>query len=95
MDEPFAAADELTRESLQEELLSLRARHRFTTLFVTHHVFEAVYLADRVLVMSARPGRVVADVSVPFGASRPADLRADPAFARLTGDVARALRDAA
>jgi NitT/TauT family transport system ATP-binding protein len=92
MDEPFAALDELTRETLQEELLVLRARHRFTTLFVTHNVFEAVFLADRVLVMSARPGRIAAEVAVPFGPVRPAELRADPAFARLAGEVARHLR---
>ena len=94
MDEPFAALDELTRETLQEELLALRARHGFTTLFVTHNVFEAVFLADRVLVMTPRPGRITAEVAVPFGPTRHADLRADPAFAQLVGQVARRLRGA-
>ena len=94
MDVPFAALDELTRETLQEELLALRARHGFTTLFVTHNVFEAVFLADRVLVMTPRPGRVVGEVAVPFGRTRDAELRADPAFAQLAGQVARRLREA-
>jgi len=94
MDEPFAALDEITRETLQEELLALRARHGFTTLFVTHNVFEAVFLADRVLVMTPRPGRIAAEVAVPFGRERDAELRADPAFAQLAGQVARRLRGA-
>ncbi|HLK10211.1 MAG TPA: ABC transporter ATP-binding protein [Candidatus Binatia bacterium] len=92
MDEPFAAADEITRQRLHEELLGLRAAVGFTTLFVTHNVFEAVFLADRVVVLSARPGRVTAEVAVPLGRPRPPEVRGDAAFARLVGEVARALR---
>jgi NitT/TauT family transport system ATP-binding protein len=92
MDEPFAALDELTRERLQEELHALHVRRRFTAVLVTHAVAEAVFLADRVLVMSPRPGRISAEIAVPFGDTRAAALRADPEFARLTGEVSARLR---
>jgi NitT/TauT family transport system ATP-binding protein len=65
MDEPFASVDALTRETLQEELLALCTRTRKTVLFVTHDVGEAVYLADRVIVLSARPGRVLHALPMP------------------------------
>ncbi|MDX2177454.1 MAG: ABC transporter ATP-binding protein [Candidatus Sumerlaeia bacterium] len=94
LDEPFAALDDLTRLQLQEDLLRLRARDRWTAALVTHNVSEAVFLADRVLVMSGRPGRVAAELPVPFAHPRGAELRADGAFARLAGDVSRALREA-
>lgn len=95
MDEPFAALDDIVRSNLQEELLALRAREGFVTLFVTHNVSEAVFLSDRVLVLSPRPGRVVGSVTVPFGPDRSPDLRGDPEFARLTRSVAHVLREAA
>jgi NitT/TauT family transport system ATP-binding protein len=94
MDEPFAALDDMTRGRLQEELLALREREGFTTLFVTHNVSEAIFLSDRVLVMSARPGRIVGTVSVPFGAERDADLRGEPEFARLVRAANHVLREA-
>jgi len=64
MDEPFAALDELTREMLTAELLALWQRFRPTVVWVTHHIYEAVRLANRVLVMTPRPGRIAADINV-------------------------------
>jgi NitT/TauT family transport system ATP-binding protein len=63
MDEPFAALDEITRHRLNDDLLALWWRHRFTVVFVTHSVFESVYLSQRIVVMAARPGRVIADLA--------------------------------
>src|SRR2546423_7982232 len=63
MDEPFAALDEITRHKLNDDLLGLWWRNRFTAVFVTHSVFESVYLAQRIVVMAARPGRVMADLA--------------------------------
>ena len=92
-DEPFGALDEITRERLNDELLRLFVDRRFAALFITHSVGEAVFLATRVLVMSGRPGRIVADVEVPFGYPRPSQLRYDPAFAAVAGQVGAALRE--
>jgi NitT/TauT family transport system ATP-binding protein len=64
MDEPFAALDEITRQRLNDDLLALWQSRRFTVVFVTHSVFEAVYLSQRVRVMSARPGQLIAEVAV-------------------------------
>jgi NitT/TauT family transport system ATP-binding protein len=64
MDEPFAALDEITRFKLNNDLLELWRRNRFTVIFVTHSVFESVYLAQRIVVMAARPGRVMADIVI-------------------------------
>jgi NitT/TauT family transport system ATP-binding protein len=80
MDEPFAALDAQTRRRMQDELLSIWATDRRTAFFVTHDIDEAVRLADRVIVMSRRPGHVLADISVPFG--RPRDPRRDHLQAR-------------
>jgi len=92
LDEPLAAVDELTRDVLQEELSQLWLSTGFTALLVTHNVHEAVYLSDRVVVMSARPGRILKIVDVPFAFPRSPELRATPEFARLTGEVSAALR---
>lgn len=92
LDEPFAALDEITRQRLNEDLLSLWRRDRWTGLFVTHNVIEAVFLSQRVLVMGPRPGRIVAEVPVPFPEHRVPELRADAEFARLAGEVSLALR---
>ena len=93
-DEPFGALDEITRERLNDELIGLFQRKGFGALFITHSIYEAVFLSTRVLVMSARPGRVVGDVSVPFPYPRRHDLRYEPAFGTLTGHVSRVLREA-
>jgi NitT/TauT family transport system ATP-binding protein len=94
-DEPFGALDELTRIRLNEELADLQRREGFAALFVTHSVSEAVFLSQRVLVMSARPGRFIAEIPVPFERKRPPELRFDAAFARVAGAVAAALREQA
>jgi NitT/TauT family transport system ATP-binding protein len=91
-DEPFGSLDEITRERLNHELLRLFELERFAALFVTHSVSEAVFLSSRVAVMSARPGRIVECIDVPFPYPRPAELRFDPEFARIAGTVSRALR---
>jgi NitT/TauT family transport system ATP-binding protein len=93
-DEPFGALDEMTRERLNDELLRLFRSQSFAGLFITHSVSEAVYLSTRVLVMSARPGRIVADVPVPFAYPRAPELRFEPEFAALAGEVSGALRAA-
>src|SRR3954451_8417170 len=93
-DEPFGAVDEITRERLNEETLSLFQREQFAGLFITHSISEAVFLSTRVYVMSARPGRIVAQCDVPFPYPRSPDLRFEPEFARLSGELSHALRGA-
>ncbi len=93
-DEPFGALDEITRERLNDELLQLFVTKRFASLFITHSIYEAVYLSTRVLVMSARPGRIVGDFKVPFGFPRSPQLRFEPEFAELSGELSQALRGA-
>ena len=91
-DEPFGALDEITRERLNDELQQLFLTQRFTALFVTHSVTEAVFMSTRVVVMSGRPGQVLADFAVPFEYPRPPRLRFDEAFAHLAGEVSACLR---
>jgi NitT/TauT family transport system ATP-binding protein len=91
LDEPFAALDEITRFRLNDELLRLWQLRRCTVLFVTHSVGEAVYLAERVLVLSPRPGRVVADIPVALPQPRSPALRTSRPFEDLSGTVSRAL----
>jgi NitT/TauT family transport system ATP-binding protein len=93
-DEPFGALDEITRERLNDELLRLFRSIGFAGLFVTHSISEAVFLSTRVVVMSPRPGRIVADVEVPFDYPRDPRLRYDVRFADLAGQVSEALKDA-
>jgi NitT/TauT family transport system ATP-binding protein len=90
-DEPFGALDEITRLQMQTELQKLFVLKQFAGLFITHSVSEAVYLSNRVLVMSGRPGRIVADIAVPWAYPRDPTLRYDPEFATLTGRVSQAL----
>ena len=94
LDEPFGALDALTREQMSEELLRIWARHRKTVLMVTHSIPEAVLLADRVLVMSPRPGRIVADVPVPLPRPRSLDLLHRPDFVALTERLRHNIRPA-
>jgi len=91
-DEPFGAVDEITREHLNEETQQLFQREGFAGLFITHSIGEAVFMSTRVVVMSARPGQIVEEFDVPFGYPRDPDLRFDPEFAGLSGDVSHALR---
>jgi NitT/TauT family transport system ATP-binding protein len=94
MDEPFAALDEITRLRLDRELSAIWARERPTILFVTHSLFEAVFLSTRVLVMSARPGRIVGEVAIDEPQPRREAFRVTPRFAhycaRLSGLLAGA-----
>lgn len=93
-DEPFGALDEITRERLNDELLRLFLSERFAGLFITHSVSEAVFMSTRVLVMCARPGRIVADIPVPFDFPRTPALRFTAEFAAVAGEVSAALREA-
>jgi len=92
LDEPFAALDELTRMALDDELRRLWREAGLTVLFVTHSIAEAAYLAERVVVLSRRPARMVLDRQIALPAERTAALRAEPAFARETGVLQEALR---
>src|SRR5262245_29218940 len=83
MDEPFAALDAQTREFMQAELLKIWTKARKTVLFITHQINEAIYLADRVAVMSARPGVVKAVFEIPFGRPRTLALKREPRFLEL------------
>ena len=93
-DEPFGALDEITRERLNDELLRLFQHEKFAGLFITHSIQEAVFLSTRVIVMSARPGRIIGDYQVPFDFPRQHDLRYEPAFAELCGRISNDLKDA-
>ena len=91
MDEPFGALDEMTRERLQSELLQICAQTGTSTVFVTHSISEAVFLSDRVVVMSARPGRIIRSVDVALPSRDEAARQSPEYFAAIT-DVRRALR---
>jgi NitT/TauT family transport system ATP-binding protein len=93
-DEPFGAIDEITRDRLNTELMLLFGQTRFAGLFITHSISEAVYLSTRVHVMSARPGVLTEQFDVPFDYPRREELRFTPEFAKLTGKINEALRDA-
>lgn len=92
MDEPFGALDEMTREHMQAELLRICAAAGTTVVFVTHSIPEAVYLSSRVVVMSARPGRITDIIDVPLGGDRGEDTREDDSFYKLITEVREALR---
>jgi NitT/TauT family transport system ATP-binding protein len=92
MDEPFAALDAQLRLLLQDELLRLWEANRWTVLFITHSLDEAILLSDRVLVMSARPGRILAEHVVPFPRPRREALRGEPEFGALQQQLWAELR---
>jgi NitT/TauT family transport system ATP-binding protein len=95
MDEPYASVDAQTRESLEDMLLDVWERRNKTVLFVTHDIDESVYLADRVLVLSKGPSRVIADITVDIARPRDQiDTKADPEFVELRAEVARLIRNA-
>jgi NitT/TauT family transport system ATP-binding protein len=91
MDEPFGALDEMTREHMQDELIRIADETDTTVVFVTHSIPEAVYLSDRVVVMSRRPGRLVASIQVELG-PRHEDIREAPEFFKKITEVREALR---
>ena len=83
MDEPFAALDEITRHKLNDDLLRLWEREHFTAVFVTHSVYESVYLSQRIVVMAARPGRIIADLAVDAPYPRDELFRTSPEYGRM------------
>jgi NitT/TauT family transport system ATP-binding protein len=92
MDEPFGALDEMTRERLNLELLRIWEASGSTVVFVTHSISEAIFLSTRVVVMSARPGRIVGVVDIDLPQPRNAETREEPRFAELIREVRRLLR---
>ena len=94
LDEPFAALDEITRFRLNNDLLRLWEARRFTAVFVTHSIFESVYLSERVVVMAAHPGRLHADIALEAPAARDEAFRTSPAYAALCRTVSGALEGA-
>ncbi|MFM8534012.1 MAG: ABC transporter ATP-binding protein, partial [Acidimicrobiia bacterium] len=94
MDEPFAALDEITRHRLNDDLLHLWESARFTAVFVTHSVFESAYLSQRIVMMAARPGRIVADLATGSAVPRPADFRTSPEYGALCRRVSTELEAA-
>ena len=91
LDEPLSAVDELTRELLQEEIHTLWEKEKFTAILVTHNVQEAVYLSNRVVVMSPRPGHIIHMVDVPFK-KRDQTLRSNPKFTKIVNEISGKLR---
>jgi len=90
MDEPFAALDEFTRHALQEDLLALQSRAGCSVVFVTHSIYEAAFLARRIVLMSPRPGRIVHEVASDLGPMQ--GRRLDPAYAALVAEVTHAMQ---
>jgi ABC-type nitrate/sulfonate/bicarbonate transport system ATPase subunit len=91
MDEPFAALDVMTKQKLQEQFLNIWNETQMTVVFVTHDLEEALYMADRVVVMSSHPGRIARVVEVPFGRPRDKDLKTAAEFARLRRELGHVL----
>ncbi len=94
MDEPFAALDEITRNKLNDDLVALKCELDATVVFVTHSVYESVYLSDRILVMAPRPGRVVAEIAIPAPLPRNEEFRLDKLYAERCRETSAALHRA-
>jgi len=94
MDEPFAALDEMSRDRLNEEILRLQAEQKWTAVFVTHSVAEAIFLSTRIIVLAPNPGRIHAEFAVDLPVPRAAALRDTPQFDALAVKVSHALRSA-
>jgi NitT/TauT family transport system ATP-binding protein len=94
MDEPFAALDEITRNKLNDDLVALKCELDATVVFVTHSVYESVYLSDRIVVMAPRPGRVVAEIEIPAPLPRDEDFRLSPLYAQRCRETSAALHQA-
>ena len=94
MDEPFGALDEMTRNRLNDDVLKLWEKNGWTIVFVTHSVYEAVYLSNRVVVMAARPGRIVDDIRIDEPYPRSPDFRVSTSFAGYCRQVSQALERA-
>jgi NitT/TauT family transport system ATP-binding protein len=94
MDEPFAALDEITRQKLNDDVLRLWKQSGVTVIFVTHSVFESVYLSNRIVVMKARPGQVFADLPLKTSGARDAEYRTSEEYRAATHDVSHALHEA-
>jgi NitT/TauT family transport system ATP-binding protein len=92
MDEPYGALDVQTRDLLQEELLNIWDKQRKTVIFVTHSIEEALYLADRIVVMSPRPGRIQHLIDVPFARPRREAIKTTPEFLDMRQEIWRTLR---
>ncbi|MEO8715143.1 MAG: ABC transporter ATP-binding protein, partial [Acetobacteraceae bacterium] len=92
MDEPFAALDEFTRHRLQADLLALWRELGCTVVFVTHSIYEATFLARRIVLMSPRPGRIVREIASPLTPSP--ETRLDPVYAALVAEVTRGMEAA-
>jgi NitT/TauT family transport system ATP-binding protein len=92
MDEPYGALDVQTRDILQSELLRIWDQERKTVVFVTHSIEEAIYLADQIVVMTPRPGRIDQVIKVPFGRPRDEDIKASPEFVAMRRDIWASLK---
>jgi NitT/TauT family transport system ATP-binding protein len=95
LDEPFGALDDLLRQQLNDELARIWLARRPTAVFVTHNVSEAIYLSQRILVVSPSPGRIAGELAIPFAYPRRPELKGTAEFARQVGEVSALLRKAA
>jgi NitT/TauT family transport system ATP-binding protein len=92
MDEPFSALDAMTRDEMNLELLRIWERDRKTVVFITHSISEAIFLSDRVIVLSKRPGRIIEDITIPLPRPRQIELQETAQFAQLRGRVRKLIQ---